>query len=394
MHSARLTGVILAVGIGFAAACHTDGGSTGPNSIVPKDLASCGSNSALFTALPFAPELVAGWVPLGAMNPPSHTFPTDHQYIYLRTPVAGVPVPLYAPGRITITQARATTYTTGAGNTDYSLSFMPCADVLGEFGHVVSLTPSLLQQLGAFNQQCTSYTPSPGLTVQACYSRRTSIVVDAGTQIGQAMGLDVSLFDARIPALTFANAARWITNTDHFDHFHVVGFSDYYAEPLRSTVRDLLGSFDGKTRRTAEPRGGSIASDVAGTAQGAWLAVGQPTYPEIPHAAFVPDNVDPTVMTVSLGSSLNGLPSGGYRMTPASGSEAGGLANRAPSQITPGPTVYCWDVGYFGTDHRGAVLVQLVDATTIKVEGKPGATSFCASLAPFALSASAVTFVR
>lgn len=385
--AARVTGAILALGLGVAAACHSDG-STAPTSTVPANLASCGSGTALFTVFPVPTEAISGWVPLGAMNPPAHTFPTDHQYIYLKSGTG--PVALSAPGRITITRARATTYTTGAGNTDYALTFMPCAEVMGDFGHVSALSPALLQQIGAFDQQCSSYSPSPGVTVRSCYSRTANIVVEAGTVIGQTQGLDLSLFDTRITPLAFANDARWTRNSNGFDHFHVVPFSDYFADPTRSTVRDMLGSFDGRIRRTTEPRGGTIASDLPGTAQGAWLATGQPTYPEVPHVAFAPDHVDPSRITVSIGSPLNGLASGGYYMTPSSS----GLANRAPAAITPGATVHCWEIGYAATDRRGAVLVQLVDANTIKVEGKPGASTTCDTLVPFTLSAFAVTFVR
>ena len=115
----------------------------------------------------------------------------------------------------------------------------------------------------------------------------------AGDVIGTTAGLDLSLFDSRVTPIVYANASRWTALTDSFDHFHVVPFSDYYAEPTRSAVRAMLGSFDGKTKRTIEPLGGTIASDVAGTAQGVWLNPSQPLFPEVSHLAIAPDNVDP-----------------------------------------------------------------------------------------------------
>lgn len=377
--------------LGVSVACSGDHGTTSPINVVPSNLASCGSSTALFTALPVPLDQIAGWVPVGAVNPPAHTFPTDHQYIYLTSFAAGgSAVPLTAPGRMVITGARSVTYSSGTVGADYSLEFMPCANVYADFGHIASLTPELLQQLGAFTQQCSTYSPNPGLTVQSCYTKPANITVDAGAVLGATRGLDLSLFDNRVAPLTFANASRWITNSTHFDHFHVVAFSDYFAEPLRSTVRDLLGSFDGKTRRTVEPRGGTIATDVAGTAQGSWLAVGQPTYPESPHLAITPDNVDPTRIVMSTGVSFTTLAPGAYIMTPVST----GLKNRAPSTITPGAAVYCWEIGYAATDKRGALLAQLTDATTLKVEARPGGNVTCDSLEPYTLTSAAVTFVR
>src|SRR4051794_29067428 len=77
---------------------------TGTSSVIPNDLASCGSAKAVFTTPPIAVTNILGWVPLGAMNPPGHTFPTDHQYIYITTfGNTGAAVPLYSPGNITIT---------------------------------------------------------------------------------------------------------------------------------------------------------------------------------------------------------------------------------------------------------------------------------------------------
>ena len=381
----------LAVGVGFSLACSSDRGSTGPVGIIPSNLAACDGSTALFSALPVPLDQIAGWVPVGAVNPPGHTFPTDHQYIYLKSFVSGgSAVPLTAPGRITITGARSTSYSSGSVGTDYSLNFMPCANVYADFGHVASISPELLKQLGAFDQQCTSYSPNPGLTVTACYTKSANISVDAGTVIGETRGLDLSLFDNRIAPLSFANAARWVTNSSHFDHFHVVAFSDYYAEPMRSTVRELLGSFDGRTKRTVEPRGGTIASDVVGSAQGSWLMPGQPTYPESPHLAVIPDNVDPSRVLISVGTSLPSLASGAYVMQPV----ASGLKNRAPATITPGAAVYCWEIGYSATDRRGALLAQLADASTLKVEARAGASVTCDALEPYTLTGAAVTFVR
>ena len=171
-------------------------------------LASCPQGTALLTVSPIALPDIGGWVPLGAINPPGHTFPTDHQYLYLATfttPSLQRPVDLVAPGNVTITRARRTTYSYD-GHTDYSLSFSPCAEVAGEFGHVASIVPSLLSRLGAFDQGCEVYSPNPGLTVSTCYTRSIAIEVSAGEALGTVGGapnpasLDLSFWDRRVPS--------------------------------------------------------------------------------------------------------------------------------------------------------------------------------------------------
>jgi hypothetical protein len=378
---------------GAALACSGDRGG-GPTEFIPSDVASCGSSTALFTVTPIATANIMGWVPLGALNPPGHTFPTDHQYIYLTNFVTGGgTVPLYAPGNATVTQARIVhyNYSSGPGTSDdYALDFMPCREVSASFGHVRTIAPSLLAALGPFDQQCSTYSPNPGLIVSDCYTRRVDIKVSAGDVIGTTAGLDLSLFDTRVTPLVYANASRWISNASGFDHFHVAPFSDYFAEPMRSTVRALLGSFDGRTRRSVEPLGGSIATDIAGTAQGVWLNPGQPTYPETPHLSIVPDNVTPSVIDVSIGASQSGIDPGAYNFVPAST----GTVNRDPSTITPGATIYCWEIGYSANDRRGVVLVQLPDASSLVMEARPGATRTCAGEQPWAFTGASFGYKR
>ena len=350
-------------------------------------LASCAPGTALLTVPPIALADIGGWVPLGAMNPPGHTFPTDHQYLYLSTfttPSAQRPVDLVAPGNLTITRARRTTYSTD-GHTDYSLSFAPCRETAGEFGHVATIAPALLSRLGPIDQGCDSYSPNPGLTVSTCYTRQIAIEVSAGEALGTVGGapnpasLDFSFWDTRVASLRYANPARWIANSEGFDNFHVVPGSDYFAEPVKSSIAAKLGSFDGRTRRTVAPLGGTIELDAPGTVQGAWLNPTQPTHPETPHLAIVPDNVDPAQMDVSMGTSLPGFSSGQYRFAPA----ASGLVNRRPSEITPDGQTYCFELQY-----GGVLLVRLVDATTLRVEGRPSATT-CASQQPWVFNAGA-----
>jgi hypothetical protein len=387
--------------IGFAllAACGDGGKSvTGPDSsafgTLPASVASCGANSALYTALPVAQANIGGWVPLGAMNPSGHTFPTDHQYIYLRSFGSGsiTPVDVFAPGAVTIVGARRTQYGSPPTFEDYSIMFSGCKDTWVEFGHLRSIAPGIASQLPPFDQGCNSYSPSPGQTVTACWTKSSDIRVSAGEVIGTTAGLDLWMFDARITPLVYANPARWGGMSNGFDHFHVVPFSDYYAEPMRATVQSMLGSFDGKVKRTIAPLGGTIASDVAGTAQGAWFFGTAPTYPEYPHLAIAPNHVDPRRIEISMGVSGGTFTSGLRAMNPS----MTGPFNRHPAQITPGATVHCWDLinsGDLGSGY-GVALIPLVDETTLKIEGRLGPQFTCANQEPSVLTSAAVTYRR
>ena len=82
----------------------------------------------LFSASPLDIEYIMGIVPLGNLNPPSHTFPTDHVYFHI-TRQQGADSPdittLYSPGNLTITRVSASEHVE-AGFMDYNVFLKPC----------------------------------------------------------------------------------------------------------------------------------------------------------------------------------------------------------------------------------------------------------------------------
>ena len=60
--------------------------SSSPSADVSHGTAACASGNALFSVSPIALGSVIGWVPLGAIEPPGHTFPSDHQGLYFANP--------------------------------------------------------------------------------------------------------------------------------------------------------------------------------------------------------------------------------------------------------------------------------------------------------------------
>jgi hypothetical protein len=372
------------------------GGKNTPlqNGPVPVNAVSCGTTKALLTVPPIPPAVIKGWVPLGQMSPSGHTFPVDHQYLYINVNTVatnGAAAPVYlqptivAPADMYVTYIHAGT-TTPPGLADYTIEFSVCREVYGQFGHVASIAPSLLAQAGAIDQGCQSYSPNPGTDVNTCQTKLLAIAVHAGDALGTAGGdpphsiaLDFSLWDLRVPAATFANPARFPANNDQFDAYHDVAASDYFGEPLKTQVAALLGTYDGSVHRTIAPLGGTIAVDIVGTAMGHWYNPTQPVNPETPHLAIAPDNVNPNVIGFSVGLSLPVWGLGLQEFTPVNS----GTVNRNPGQVTADGNIYCYE-----SPGNWIMLLKMPTSTTLQLEGRPGAAS-CAAAQPWTFKAGA-----
>ncbi len=100
-------------------------------------------NSAEITAgsLSFSPLDTAHFValvPLGNLNPPGHTFPSDHMYFYYRS--HGISRNILSPGNLvifSIARDRSGVGTPGE-QTDYTISFGDPRSVVLYFGHITT----------------------------------------------------------------------------------------------------------------------------------------------------------------------------------------------------------------------------------------------------------------
>lgn len=334
-----------------------------------------------------------GWVPLGNMSPPGHLFPTDHQYLYVNepsNPASVRQVQVLAPGNITITRARRTHYS--SSNTyDYGFEFALCNEVRGEFGHVTTLAADVLAELGAFDQYCTTYDLGLGTGVNftTCSTKTVAVARPAGASLGTTGGqgtsfaLDFTLRDTRKAPLAFANPARWQTNGSQL--VYTVAASDYFAEPASSAIRAKLGNFNGSALRTAEPRGGTIGYDVQGTVRGVWINPSKSTFPEGAHFAVVPDVIDPGLISIAVGQSQPEVFAGLYQFRP----QADGFTNRDPAAVTADGQVYCFQL----PPSQGVLLMQLMNASSLRVEGRQGTTT-CEAERPWTFSTKAFDYVR
>lgn len=239
---------------------------TNPPGIRVRGMPDCPSDvgEPLFDTSPLREGDFHSILPLGGVSPPSHTFPTDHIYFFLRredqSDPTGVParVPVFAPADMWITSVGASEHVTAdPPYTDYSIRFSPCRQFSAYFLHVQELAPGILDEIGQFgDQECSSY-DTGGQTYRLCQKWDLEIKVQSGAQLGIAGGregqnaLDMGAHDARVVPLPYANPERLYTIDSGFDPFHVVCPIDYYEPEVRAELEAMLGYAE--QRRTAEP---------------------------------------------------------------------------------------------------------------------------------------------
>ncbi len=364
-------------------------------------------SAPLFEVSPIQLSDLLEVVPLGNLNPPGHTFPTDHLYFIIRLngvdqSISDKPpavFPVFAPGRIWITQIDKKQYARPS-STDYSLRFQPCKQFGGYFHHVQQLSENLLIRTGPFEGSgCDTY--SDGSIV--C-RKHVMIEMEAGEIIGvneekENLGLDFGAMDSRVPPLAYANPARYWSSPSGLDPHPLVCVIDYYSPDVRDQLRGRLGGNGGQAFRTVEPICGEVEQDEPGTAQGNWFlrgTVGTPPLPYTTHLALVRDNIDPLLGAFSVGAPVPGLGPFTENFAPQT---SGGRVNLDFSQVTADGNIYCYDSWHNRSGEPVThtqpriVLIQLTGATTLRIEKQDVAESECGT-GPWAFQANYVDFER
>ena len=382
--------VAASIAAAVIAACSS--GNDDPAGITQPDptpsLTSCATRTDVFRVSPMAFDYVLGWLPLGSLSPPLHTFPTPHQTL-VHSIAGGTlhTVPVVSPGDIVLIGASRRIYQTD-GRSDFTLQFAVCREVTGYFNHFASLDTSISARLSPFDQSCVTSTIPPAYS--DCTTRVLAIPVAAGAPLGITGGVpgmlawDFGLRDSRSEPIPYANPSRWGGGGLNGDLVHVVAASDYFAEPVRSRIRERLGRGDGSELRTTPPLGGTLDVDVPGTAQGVWFNTARIGGTEGPHFAIVPDNIDPTEFAVSGSESLPGYPPSVGFWRPVET----GMVDPAPRTIVADGQIRCVNL-YNGR----SLLLLLTDATTLRAEARPIGVN-CAAAQPWAFTAAAFDFHR
>ncbi len=379
--SPSVTAVALAVLVLGTTAC--GGGSTGTQ--IPKGLANCGA-SPMLTVSPIDVGSIRDLTPLGNLGPPGHTFPTDHLYFYAPFTGTRMEIPVVSPGDVVLSEVTKRTRLSGQPSViEYSMTFFPCADLNLYFAHVV-LTTELLTRIGAFGT--CEQSSAGGNTYESC-TKRLNLKLTAGSLIGTMGGdngntIDFGGYDRRVPQLPFINPARSYGNGTEFGHNRTICPVDYFVPNVAAALRARFSGLFGK--RTIEPLCGTIMQDLPNTAQGRWFF--NETMQDDPHLALVHDNVDPRIAVLSVGTSIPSLPTRYWGFTPA----ASGRVNADFPRVTADGLTYCYQTFVGATSPIRHVLIQLISAMRLRIEGFTGA--LCGDPSTWAFTAGAREFAR
>lgn len=325
--------------------------------------------------------------PLGDLDPPGHTIPAQHMYWNFVSPGAEE-LTLRAPGPVTVTRIERSEYDSRTYEYDYSIEFSVCNSVTGYFHHVSDLSAALHEAAGSAYEDCeTKETTSE--TITECHAE-ISRSFDAGEALGivgdiaATMGVDFGMTDARVTH-SFINQERMTYLA------HQVAAYDYYPPEMQAQIAEKIGTADG-SRRTAEPLGGKVDYDLAGTAQGVWFKVGGTGFFEGYAVALVEETVFPDVLAFSIGEVGSGQDSKVLHFSP----NTSGSVNPAFDQVKASSGTVCYDSLFSDRTLSTAVsnvivVLQYGSDGKLKLETQTAAS--CGS-GPSSFSGSEVTFER
>jgi hypothetical protein len=328
------------------------------------------------SVVPFDTADVTALVPLGNLNPPAHTFPTDHMYFYCFTSKPSLEIK--SPGNVHIMRIGRTHYNAGGFNDHYDYNIAMGSDnIYMYWGHVSSLSPRLQAAVNNFaGVKCEGSYSTGGSTFEQCFMS-VSISATAGEVLGMATtnnglaGMDLGVTVNKIGADPL----------------------EYFDAKARAMLEPKLGRYDGKIKRTVAPLSGEFLLDITGTAQGNWIKLGGSKNPEDNNIALVKDNVTPGQPAFSIGSALPGINSGVYFFDP----QNSGLINRRFSDVTADGNTYCYTIGYPNFPFAGntlipnaSIILKLETGTTLSLEKR----NCDCSCTPYVFGANKVSYSR
>lgn len=329
-----------------------------------------------FTVIPLDTADITALVPLGNLNPPAHTFPTDHMYFYCFTSKPSLNIK--SPGNTTVFRIVRTRYNAGTSSErfDYTITVGSDKSYL-YWGHVNTISPRLQTAVDNFiNAKCQPPYSTGGISAEQCYLNLNLAITP-----GEVLGTVISKNGWAI--LDFGAVVN-STGTNPLEFFDAAS---------RSQLEPKLGRFDGKVKRTIPPLYGENMQDIVTTAMGNWYKQGAPRTPEDNHMALVKDNIDPTKQAISAGNSLPGLPSGVYYFNP----ETSGFTNRNFAEVKADGNIYCYTLGIPNFPFPGnslipmtSVIIRMENGTTISAE-KRNCDCICV---PYQFSSAKITYAR
>ncbi len=335
-------------------------------------------NNAFFDTAPLGN--ITGIKPLGNMNG-GHILPNQADHVYVDSSLGG-DIEVHAPGAAELLQIVTQADQTGLEGNRVTIYFSPCKSVMFAY-QFDSLSPALKQAIA--DQAPIQVQNSGDVMHNTIY--RTDIPLTSGEVLGTVSGeLDFAAADVRTPPLEFLDMSA-ATGMLADSYLHAVCPLDYFAEPMRSTLRGLLTIKN--AGENGIPQCGAIMQDEAGTAQGNWYKQGANFRNGIMGSdllAIVHSNLNPAEGVVSFGTSLKPSEWLGTQIVfmPAES----GVINREPSEVTPDGKTYCFDgpAGAGGQGGEGHLTIAMTSATELKAAFGDGSCSTVPILGPGALT--------
>ncbi|MBT3943531.1 MAG: hypothetical protein HOC77_07975 [Chloroflexi bacterium] len=361
----------------------------------------CG-DGPLFSSFPMDLDVVPNLSPLGAVNPPGHTFPTSHMYFAVPVIWGEVgegpfgdgqifpPTPVYAVADGQLSSLSISTVTTSLSGevvsyTEYGFDLAVCEGIRVRYGHVGPVSDRILESVeGLEGFNCNAYSTGD-FAVDGC-TYAPFLDLAAGEQVGfnsgRAAALDIGVFDT-------------ITQTIDFLHPELVGeeatgslcLLDQYSPEQSAELAALLGN--GELLRTANPICGVLNFDLPGTLRGNWFNDVSTFSNEDLNIAFVYDQVIPDQPIISIGF-VPGIDSAAHMFTP----EDEGRVNLRFAEVAAGDGVYCYENlrDRFDRVHPDKhLLVEIPEPGRLLVQAAVGAS--CGE-GPWQLDADATEFLR
>jgi len=313
-----------------------------------------GTGPMEFTVVPLEARTFNEITPMGHMNLPQHPIPTSAGGFSFSS--NGYSQPVKAPADGVITAIRYThVYSPDRTKSfpDYAVRIYHTNTFMTWYDHLSAIDEAILAETGTLKEGWT----------------KTYVSVKAGDVFGktaaspeQVVGLGMYAYDKE-KTLDFINPEKY----GPFGAHAVFAF-DYF----RKDIRDQLFTY---IKRTAEPRGGKIDFDVAGTLSGNWIVEGSNVIsspdPWNYWLAFVYDMYYPESRRISIGVEL------GKTINKSNGILTQPVEGRAYTEatISSGPVVYKLADATEGmnsvpstSDIEYTLLAQVVEENKIKVE--------------------------
>jgi hypothetical protein len=299
-------------------------------------------------------------------------------YITLRTQsgnpndynAPSVPADVKAPGDVTLLQIQSSEHLlNGVTTKDYRLAFSPCREMLLFYDHIQTLSPAVQAILDSAGNPANCGNNQQGNTGQKMCTYAVSAPLKSGDVIGSVgkdnnHSFDFGGYDLRTPALAFINQQRTLSGAGQY--FHTICPFDYFSpDALKTSLFARIKNT--RTNSQGLPDCGTDMQDIPATIQGNWYLQGSKFENGLQQfaeeLAIVHSNTDPSTGVISIGGTIGKAESVSFIPTNT------GTTNREPSQIGVDGNVYCYQDQFHPSEH---FLVQLSDATTLKIENQPG----------------------